>query len=67
MIPKFSLAVDSLDLLNHLLKFSQENKTKWNLFVTVDCGYHREGVDIKHANELIMEILRHEEFNFMGL
>ena len=43
---KFAILVDSLEMIQALLHFSNPKHVKpWHIWVMVDCGYHRDGID----------------------
>ena len=50
---KFSILVDSMEMISALINFSHPNHIKpWHVWVMVDCGYHRDGIDPKDPDSL---------------
>ena len=49
----FAILVDSLEIIHSLLHFHNPKHFKiWNVWVMVDCGYHRDGIDPKDPASL---------------
>ena len=49
----FAILVDSLEMIHSLLHFHNPKHVKpWNVWVMVDCGYHRDGIDPKDPASL---------------
>jgi D-serine deaminase-like pyridoxal phosphate-dependent protein len=46
LIPRFSVMVDNLKTISKLEQYAKENPhkiAKWSVFLSIDCGYGREG------------------------
>jgi len=65
----FAIVVDNQDTTNLLIKYAEQQKMKWNVFLTVDTGYGREGVDPKdHKSIQLAKILHESPFiNLSGI
>ena len=63
------ILIDHEQVLNELEAFAKARKTTFSVFLEVDCGYHRAGVDPR-SEESIKLALRLESssfINFMGI
>ena len=70
-LEKFHVLVDSVEIVSQLLQFRRDkNDTKeFSVWVMVDCGYHRDGVNPQAAAslELIETIATSEGMVFSGI
>lgn len=64
---RFSLCVDSEEALAQLAQHAQKRKGTVDLFVDIDNGMHRTGMDPEKASELIHSIADNRIFRFRGL
>jgi len=68
-IERLSILVDSEDALSAIRKFATGNDVTFDVFLKVDCGYHRAGVDPEspYSVRLAMSLARAEAVRFQGL
>ncbi len=65
----FRLLVDSLEAVGHLEKAARVRGIKLHVWLKVDCGYHREGVDPrgKLAEDIVRRFSKSKVFEFDGV
>jgi len=68
-IERLSVLVDSEDALRALEEFAASRGITFDVFLKVDCGYHRAGVDPESPDSvrLAMNLARSEAVRFQGL
>lgn len=68
-IDRLSILVDSELALRAIEEFASSRGTTFNVFLKVDCGYHRAGVDPGSPDSvrLAMALARSESVRFQGL
>ncbi|HUP63484.1 MAG TPA: alanine racemase [Thermoanaerobaculia bacterium] len=68
-LERLNILLDSLEALQAVEAFSRSNGLTFDLFLKVDCGYHRAGIDPdrKESVELAQRISRSEAVRFRGL
>jgi D-serine deaminase-like pyridoxal phosphate-dependent protein len=68
-IERLSILVDSEDALSAIRTFATANNVLFDVFLKVDCGYHRAGVDPESPDSvrLAMRLARSEAVRFQGL
>jgi len=64
---RLSVTVDSEAALSQLDDYASDNGTIIDLFVDIDNGMHRTGVEAKNAQPLIASITESPNLNFRGL
>ena len=66
----FHVLVDSVEIVSQLSKYQRDNQTKaLSVWVMVDCGYHRDGVDPQATAslDLIEMLVKSEGVLFSGI
>ena len=68
-IKRLNLLIDSFEALQAMEEFSARQGSRFNVFLKVDCGYHRAGVDpeSKEALQLAMKMASSKGIQFQGL
>lgn len=68
-IERFSILVDSERALQEVERFGREHGVIFDVFLKVDCGYHRAGVDPSSPDSvrLAAALARSEAIRFQGL
>lgn len=68
LVPSFKLMVDSESQIEALEEFSTDNDVNWDVFVKVDMGTHRAGLeeDSEDLQNLIKKILSSEAVSLFG-
>ena len=68
-IKRLNLLMDSFAALQAMEEFSVRQGTRFNVFLKVDCGYHRAGVDpeLQEAVQLAMKMANATGVHFQGL
>ena len=64
---EFSLCIDSERALDQLEQQARKRKVQVDLFVDIDNGMHRTGMDPEAAYGLILQIKKNAHFRFRGL
>lgn len=62
-----SVTIDSQAALDHLENYALEKEKQVDLFVDIDNGMHRTGVDPEGAKILIESLVKNRNFKFRGL
>lgn len=64
-VERFSIMVDNVDQIDALVSFRKKNQgiKRWSVFVKVDQGYHRAGLEVHHQamDQLLKKLLQDEE------
>lgn len=68
-IERFSVLIDSETALHALEEYAASHRNVFDVFLKVDCGYHRAGVDPESPDSvaLAMRMARSEGVRFQGL
>lgn len=68
-IRNFNLLLDHPDTFGALESYARENKIRFAVFLKVDCGYHRAGVDPakRESNLLAEQIHNSQHLEFKGI
>lgn len=68
-VDRLSILVDSQRALRAIEEFGSSRGTTFDVFLKVDCGYHRAGVDPENPDSvrLAMALARSESVRFQGL
>jgi D-serine deaminase-like pyridoxal phosphate-dependent protein len=68
-VDRLSILVDSERALRAIEEFASSRGTTFDVFLKVDCGYHRAGVDPESPDSvrLAMALARSESIRFQGL
>ena len=68
-LERFSILVDSERALQEVERFAREHGVVFDVFLKIDCGYHRAGVDPSSPDSvrLAVALARSEAIRFQGL
>ena len=68
-LERLSLLVDTEETVRALEEFASSRRTTLDVFLKVDCGYHRAGVDPEspYSVRLAIDLARSESLRFQGL
>jgi D-serine deaminase-like pyridoxal phosphate-dependent protein len=71
-VPKFGILLDNLEVVKKLEEFSKKKNIQqkfWHVFVKIDCGYHRAGIDPESEQtvQLVKAICGSATINFEGI
>jgi len=66
--PQFSFFIDSLETAKHAMEFARANNAPFRIWLEMDCGEHRTGVDPEDPMMLdLARLLSQSPLNFQGI